>query len=72
MTTFVIKGYKGKTVGCSISHTPLEIKGNWHLKGRMPVGDNGAQEWVYSFLTNNPDIESIGIQTKTGGQVYYR
>ena len=72
MTAFVMKGYKGKTVGCAMSHTPLEVKGSWHLQGRMPVGGDGAPEWVYSILLNNPDIESVSIQTKTGGRVYSR
>ena len=72
MTTFAMKGYQGKTVGCSMSHTPLVIRGNWHLQGRQPVGSDGAPEWIYDLLINNPDIEAIAIKIEQGGRVYSR
>ncbi len=72
MTTFAMKGYKGKTVGVAISRSPLEIKGHFHLQGRQPVGDDGAPEWVYALLRDNPDIEVIAIGTKSSGKIYSR
>uniref|UniRef100_A0A6H1ZP49 Uncharacterized protein n=1 Tax=viral metagenome TaxID=1070528 RepID=A0A6H1ZP49_9ZZZZ len=72
MTTFVMKGYNGKTVRCAMSHTPLKITGNFYCQGRQPVDDDGAPQWVYDLLENNPDIEQVGIVTKKSGRVYSR
>jgi len=72
MTTFVMKGYKGETVGFAISNTPVNMSGCFHIQGRQPIGEDGAPQWVFNLFENNPDIEQIGIRTKTGGYVYSR
>ena len=72
MITFATKQYEGKTVGFALSHTPLEIRGTWHIQGRQPIGGNGAPQWVLDVLEQNPGIQTIAVGDATGGAVYSR
>lgn len=73
MTTFAMRGFRGRTVHASHSSTPLTVQGHWHTQGPQVVGgEGGAPEWVADAFDDNPNLEFIAIGTKTAGVVYGR
>lgn len=60
-------------VHSSMSHSPLEIKGCWHIQGPQDTGTKGgAPEFVERIFEEHPDIEAVAINKKGSGVVYQR
>lgn len=70
METFALNGYKGKTIGCLISDSPLKIEGHFILMGRKPIVENNLTHIIFDLLENNPNIEAIAITTNSNGKIY--
>lgn len=72
MTTFAMKGFNGRTIGCAMSHSELTFQGSIHVQGRQPVGDDGAPQWVADLFDENPEVMQVAIGKEKSGIVYYR
>lgn len=72
MTTFALKGHKGKLYRGEHSQTPLEFRGMFHMTGCQPVGDGGVPEWVDKLMEAYPDIQQIAISSTESGVIWSR
>ena len=70
MTTFALKGYKGKCLHGSISCAPIVCSGMFHASGPQPV--TAVPVRVVQMFDENPDLHQISVSTKEGGVVYQR
>ena len=72
MTTFALKGHRGKLYHGEHFGTPLEFRGSFRMSGRQPVGDGGVPEWVDRLMEANPDIQKIAISSIGSGVIWSR
>lgn len=50
-----------------------DIKVNVHMSGPQEVGTDGrAPQEIYDYLSDNENVESVIVFTKTGGILYRR
>ena len=70
---FVTKGYNGKTIHGSYSHSTLKISGHFHSQGPQAVNDSGgAPKWVDEVFKNCPSVMQIAVNNKDRGVVWSR
>lgn len=72
MTTFALRGHKGKLYRGEHSGGPLKFTGAFHMSGLQPVGKGGVPEWVDRLMETNPDIQQIAISSTESGVIWSR